>query len=88
MNAELGSLSSQSVLVALLIGYSYKLIVARLQIEVNGKVMAADRSFSSGVEGILAHNKLAVLVVYHNNNASNVVVEEIGTLRVVVVAEV
>ena len=34
------------------------------------------------------HEILAVLVVHHDNNASNMVVEKVGTLRVIVVAEV
>ena len=88
MNAELGTISCQSIFVAFLLCNGEKLVFARLQVEKYGKVMAADRSVGVGIESVLTEQILAVLIVHHDNNASNMVVEKVGALRVVVIAEV
>ena len=88
MNAKLGALGGKRVFVTLLLGNGEKLVFAGLQVEMYGKVMAADGSVGVCVVCVLTHEILAVLVVHHDNNASNMVVEKVGALRVVVVAEV
>ena len=85
---EAAAILSKCVLIAFLFGYGNELVVAGLQVEMNGKVVAADRSIGYCVVGILSHKELAVFVVHHDNDASHMVVEEVGALRVVVVAEV
>lgn len=88
MNAKLGALGGKRIFVAFLLCNGEELVFAGLQVELYGKVMAADGSVGVCVVGVLTHEILAVLVVHHDNNASNMIVEEVGTLRVIVVAEV
>uniref|UniRef100_UPI004029E37B hypothetical protein n=1 Tax=Prevotella sp. TaxID=59823 RepID=UPI004029E37B len=84
VDAELGSRRSQSVLVTFLLCDGEKLVFARLQIKMYGKVVTADRSVAIGIESVLSVEELAVLIVHHDNNASNLVVEKVVALRVVV----
>ena len=61
VDAELGSRRSQSVLVTFLLCDGEKLVFARLQIKMYGKVVTADRSVAIGIESVLTEKELASL---------------------------